>query len=77
MAALTVPRVLVSNDDGINAPGLRALVQKLAAAQICHVYVMAPSGRWHAMDDPWSSIRSSRKISQAASPAAAAAAAAS
>lgn len=35
-------RVLVSNDDGINAPGLRHLVKALS--RVASVYVMAPSG---------------------------------
>ncbi|KAF6260789.1 survival protein sure-like phosphatase/nucleotidase [Scenedesmus sp. NREL 46B-D3] len=38
------PRVLVSNDDGINAPGLRELVALLARSDCCEVYVCAPSG---------------------------------
>eukprot|EP00879_Flechtneria_rotunda_P029967 GHRR01032442.1.p1 GENE.GHRR01032442.1~~GHRR01032442.1.p1 ORF type:complete len:202 (+),score=39.37 GHRR01032442.1:884-1489(+) len=38
------PRVLVSNDDGINAPGLRALVTALHEANFCDVHVCAPSG---------------------------------
>jgi 5'-nucleotidase len=37
-------RVLVSNDDGISAPGLRALVRVLGAAPQLDVYVCAPSG---------------------------------
>lgn len=37
------PRVLVSNDDGIHAPGLRALVAALVAADFCSVFVAAPS----------------------------------
>jgi hypothetical protein len=38
------PSVLVSNDDGIDAPGLRALVAALVESNICHIYVCAPSG---------------------------------
>mmetsp|Transcript_19172 Transcript_19172/g.33007 ORF Transcript_19172/g.33007 Transcript_19172/m.33007 type:complete len:320 (-) Transcript_19172:226-1185(-) len=38
------PRVLVSNDDGINAPGLRELVKELVKADFCDVHVCAPSG---------------------------------
>lgn len=37
------PRVLVSNDDGIQAPGLQALVARLVAANFCDVYVSAPA----------------------------------
>jgi hypothetical protein len=42
--AAPLPRVLVSNDDGIDAPGLRELVAALAAAACCELYVAAPSG---------------------------------
>ena len=37
------PRVLVSNDDGIQAPGIVALVYALGTADFCDVYVSAPS----------------------------------
>ena len=37
-------RVLVSNDDGIDAPGLRALVSALSKLEGVEVYVCAPSG---------------------------------
>ena len=36
-------RVLVSNDDGIAAPGIVALVAALGASGLCDVYVSAPS----------------------------------
>uniref|UniRef100_A0A383W782 Survival protein SurE-like phosphatase/nucleotidase domain-containing protein n=1 Tax=Tetradesmus obliquus TaxID=3088 RepID=A0A383W782_TETOB len=39
-----LPRVLVSNDDGISAPGLRELVLLLSQSGCCDVYVCAPSG---------------------------------
>lgn len=46
------PRILFSNDDGIDAPGLRALVIELAAAGM-EVLVCAPtserSGQSHAI----------------------------
>ena len=38
------PRVLVSNDDGIHAPGLRSLVAALAATGEADIYVCSPSG---------------------------------
>ena len=38
------PRVLVSNDDGIDAPGLRSLVAALAATGEADIYVCSPSG---------------------------------
>lgn len=38
------PRVLVSNDDGIDAPGLRSLVAALAATWEADIYVCSPSG---------------------------------
>lgn len=37
-------QVLISNDDGIQAPGLRALVTALATSGAVDVYVCAPSG---------------------------------
>ena len=36
-------RVLVSNDDGIAAPGILALVAALGASGLCDVYVSAPT----------------------------------
>ncbi|CAI9118477.1 OLC1v1020054C1 [Oldenlandia corymbosa var. corymbosa] len=36
------PKVLVTNDDGIDAPGLRALVNVLVASNRFHVIVIAP-----------------------------------
>lgn len=36
-------RVLVSNDDGIGAPGIVALVAALGASEVCDVYVSAPT----------------------------------
>ncbi|GIL45866.1 hypothetical protein Vafri_3000 [Volvox africanus] len=38
------PRLLVSNDDGINAPGIKALVTEIVKADFADVYVCAPSG---------------------------------
>ncbi|KAL4418992.1 hypothetical protein ABPG77_000857 [Micractinium sp. CCAP 211/92] len=38
------PRVLLSNDDGITAPGLRALAAALSADGFCSFCVSAPSG---------------------------------
>ncbi|GLI63968.1 hypothetical protein VaNZ11_007136 [Volvox africanus] len=38
------PRLLVSNDDGINAPGIKALVAEIVKADFADVYVCAPSG---------------------------------
>jgi len=43
MAAPRRPRILVSNDDGIDAPGLRALVRALASLA-ADVFVCAPDG---------------------------------
>lgn len=36
------PCVLITNDDGIHAPGLRALVQALVNSGCCQVFVCAP-----------------------------------
>ncbi|KAG2501277.1 hypothetical protein HYH03_001080 [Edaphochlamys debaryana] len=38
------PRILITNDDGINAPGLKAITNALIQADIADVYVCAPSG---------------------------------
>jgi 5'-nucleotidase len=38
----SLPNVLITNDDGINAPGLRALVAALIEDGSCHVFVCAP-----------------------------------
>jgi 5'-nucleotidase len=37
-------QVLISNDDGIQAPGLKALVEALSKSGDVQVYVCAPSG---------------------------------
>lgn len=39
---MSKPSVLVTNDDGINAPGLRALVSVLVNGGLCDVFVCAP-----------------------------------
>lgn len=41
-APAPAPVVLVTNDDGIDAPGLRFLVDQLVAAGKCRVLVCAP-----------------------------------
>jgi hypothetical protein len=38
------PRILISNDDGINAPGLRALVAELHVQEFCDILVCGPAG---------------------------------
>jgi 5'-nucleotidase len=38
------PRVLVSNDDGVVAPGLRALAHELNMQDFCEFAVSGPSG---------------------------------
>ena len=45
------PRVLVSNDDGIFAPGLRSLVAALAASDVADIYVCSPSGELSDFED--------------------------
>ena len=40
---MSKPTVLVSNDDGIDAPGLVALTQALGDADVCTMYVAAPA----------------------------------
>lgn len=44
MPSSGLPRILVSNDDGVAAPGLRALVKELHAAAFCEFAVSGPSG---------------------------------
>ncbi|MCO5594920.1 hypothetical protein L7F22_048955 [Adiantum nelumboides] len=41
--------VLITNDDGIHAPGLRALVEALVNSDCCHVYVCAPNSNKSAV----------------------------
>ena len=52
---MATPRVLVTNDDGIGAPGLQALVEGLLSAQCFDVRVGAPdserSASSHACSD--------------------------
>ena len=38
------PCVLLTNDDGIDAPGLRAMAIALLHTNSCHVLVCAPNG---------------------------------
>lgn len=38
------PRILITNDDGINAPGIKALINELARQGFADVFVSAPSG---------------------------------
>ena len=38
------PTILITNDDGIDAPGLRALVHALASTNLYNVQVCAPNG---------------------------------
>ncbi|KAJ9533436.1 hypothetical protein QJQ45_026485 [Haematococcus lacustris] len=38
------PKVLVSNDDGIEAPGIRALIAEIVKSACFDVYVSAPAG---------------------------------
>ncbi len=42
-ATMTHLKVLVSNDDGIAAPGIVALVRALGSIDLCDVYVSAPA----------------------------------
>lgn len=48
-----IPHVLISNDDGVNAPGLAALVQTLAACPELRVSICGPaeeqSAKSHAL----------------------------
>lgn len=39
-----LPKVLISNDDGVAAPGLRELVYALHESSCCEVYVCGPAG---------------------------------
>lgn len=44
MAPFRRPRVLISNDDGVTAPGLVSLASGLHAADFCDFWVCGPSG---------------------------------
>lgn len=37
-------RILISNDDGVSAPGLRALVNELNRQSFCDIYICGPFG---------------------------------
>ena len=39
-----LPKILISNDDGVSAPGLRALVEALNSHKFCEIYVCGPFG---------------------------------
>ena len=39
----TRPNVLITNDDGISAVGITALIQAIARADFCDMYVCAPA----------------------------------
>jgi 5'-nucleotidase len=45
-APISLPTILITNDDGVYAPGLLALKQALAS--IAHVIVIAPDRNWSA-----------------------------
>jgi len=42
--AEALPRILISNDDGVSAPGLRALVEALNSHRFCQIYICGPFG---------------------------------
>jgi 5'-nucleotidase len=44
-------KVLISNDDGVSAPGLRAIVHELVALDICDVHVCGPFGERSAQSN--------------------------
>ncbi|MCG2769768.1 MAG: hypothetical protein L6435_15520, partial [Anaerolineae bacterium] len=46
MEMMSKPTVLISNDDGVHAPGLLAL--KRALEKIGNVFVLAPDHNWSA-----------------------------
>lgn len=50
-----LPNVLITNDDGINAPGLRALVAALIEDGSCNVFVCAPDSEKSAVSHSISS----------------------
>lgn len=45
------PAVMVTNDDSIDAVGLRALVQTLVSSNLCDVFVCAPSSEMSAVSN--------------------------
>ena len=44
MAGARRPRILISNDDGVSAPGLIALTKELNRQSFCDFYVCGPFG---------------------------------
>lgn len=44
MSGPAKPRILITNDDGINAPGIRALINELARQGFADLFVSAPDG---------------------------------
>lgn len=55
---VSVPKIFVTNDDGIDSPGLHAAVE--AVQELGDVYVFAPSGQQTAMGRALSGNRASR-----------------
>ena len=49
------PKILLTNDDGIDAPGFLALERALS--KVADVYVLAPDGNRSAVSTRWDSRR--------------------
>ena len=45
---MPAPNILVSNDDGVQAPGIAALVAELRRANVANVHVVAPAAEQSA-----------------------------
>ncbi|XP_004241052.1 uncharacterized protein [Solanum lycopersicum] len=58
------PMVMVTNDDGINAPGLRAIVRALVSTNLFHVLVFAPDSERSAASHcvSWQRVVTVKKV---------------
>ncbi|KAI8110974.1 hypothetical protein M9434_004548 [Picochlorum sp. BPE23] len=48
---MRVPKILISNDDGVSAPGLQALVKEFIDQSFCKVFVCGPFGERSAQSN--------------------------
>lgn len=48
---MRIPKILISNDDGVSAPGLQALVKEFVNQSFCKVFVCGPFGERSAQSN--------------------------
>ena len=48
---MRTPKILISNDDGVSAPGLQALVKEFIDQSFCKVFVCGPFGERSAQSN--------------------------